>query len=315
MLNIPRADYCLRTDIQHVLRRCGLGDESLLTFRDDIDLEFLNSSGRLRLTLVDFHVFPPKDLALDSAVVEVIDHRPRAAPDRERVATTIELVGSCCTLIAEKLLTAKFSIPPEAIDMLFSGMMLDTVCLSETAGRKTPKDDAIAAQLEALRPSLDRQRIFEELQRIKQADVSKLSTLELLRRDLKVVSCDGLSIAMTAVVDEMQVFLCRSGLATDLTAFAGEQSSAAIVLMFLHVIPNTDDITRELAVYSTNCNLRQKICQVLMDSTDPQLLLKQVESSGLQENLVAFSQGNVKPSRKGVLPIIRDNLEIFKRCL
>lgn len=35
------------------------------------------------------------------------------------VVTTIELVGSCCTLVAEKLLAANFGVPPVIIDLLY----------------------------------------------------------------------------------------------------------------------------------------------------------------------------------------------------
>jgi len=89
VLNIPRADYGLHTDLQFVLKQCGLSDESVLTFRDDIDLKLLCRSGRLRLTLVDFHVLPPQDRTLDCCVVEVIDHRPRAQPDRTKYLQTV----------------------------------------------------------------------------------------------------------------------------------------------------------------------------------------------------------------------------------
>jgi len=51
-------------------------------------------------------------------------------------------------------------------------IILDTVCLSESAGRKTPKDEAIIAKLQALQPSLDRHRIFSELLAIKHNDTA-----------------------------------------------------------------------------------------------------------------------------------------------
>ena len=51
-------------------------------------------------------------------------------------------------------------------------IILDTVCLSESAGRKTPKDEAIIAKLQALQPSLDRHRIFDELLTIKHNDTT-----------------------------------------------------------------------------------------------------------------------------------------------
>ena len=83
VLNIRRVDYSLRTDVTHVLGRCGLSDSSLLTFRDDIDLHLLHSNGQLKLTLVDCHMLPREDEVLDDVVVEVIDHRPRARPDQK----------------------------------------------------------------------------------------------------------------------------------------------------------------------------------------------------------------------------------------
>lgn len=309
VLNIRRADYSLRTDVTHVLGRCGLSDSSLLTFRDDIDLHLLHSNGGLKLTLVDCHMLSREDSVLDDAVVEVIDHRPRARPDQKGVKTTIELVGSCCTLVTEKLLEAAFNVPEQVCEMLYSTIILDTVCLSESAGRKTPKDEAIIAKLQALQPSLDRHRIFNELLAIKHNDTANLTTLELLRRDVKVVSNGTFSIAVSAVVTEMQTFLCRKDLASDLKTFASEKSAMALLLMFLHTVPNTDNIVRELAVYSTHRSLHQQICQVLCDSTDPPLSLKVVESSGLKEHLTVFNQENVKASRKAVLPIIQNNLE------
>ena len=84
VLNIRRVDYSLRTDVIHVLGRCGLGDSRLLTFRDDIDLHLLHTNGHLKLTLVDCHMLPQEDYVLNNALVEVIDHRPRAQPDQKR---------------------------------------------------------------------------------------------------------------------------------------------------------------------------------------------------------------------------------------
>lgn len=315
VMNIRRADFSLRTDVTHVLGRCGLSDHSLLTFRDDIDLHFLHSTGRLNLTLVDCHVLPHDDGVLDAAVVEVVDHRPRARPDKKGVKTTIELVGSCCTLVTEILLEAAFNIPEQLCEMLYSTIILDTVCLSESAGRKTPKDEVIVAKLQALRPSLDRHKIFDELLTIKHNDIANLTTLELLRRDVKVANSGTFSIAVSAIITEMQKFLCRKDLRSDLKSFASEKSAQALVLMFLHTVPNTDNIIRELVVYSTQRSLQQEICRVLCESTDPPLSLQVMESSGLQEHLTAFNQANVKASRKAVLPIIQNNLEKLQSCL
>ena len=57
-------------------------------------------------------------------------------------------------------------------------IILDTVGLSESAGRKTPRDETIIAKLQELQPSLDRQKIFDELLTIKHNDIA--STVKLL---------------------------------------------------------------------------------------------------------------------------------------
>lgn len=55
-------------------------------------------------------------------MTEIIDHRPKTKDFSSRVPSQIEQVGSCCTLIAERILTAiddqKIKIDKEEWDML-----------------------------------------------------------------------------------------------------------------------------------------------------------------------------------------------------
>lgn len=57
VLNIPRADFPLRTESSFLLKQHHI-PESALIFRDEIDLHALHRAGRLSLTLVDHHVLP-----------------------------------------------------------------------------------------------------------------------------------------------------------------------------------------------------------------------------------------------------------------
>lgn len=57
VLNIPRADFALRTETTFLLREQGIPAASLV-FRDEIDLGGLHRAGLLSLTLVDHHVLP-----------------------------------------------------------------------------------------------------------------------------------------------------------------------------------------------------------------------------------------------------------------
>lgn len=81
-------------------------------------------------------------------------------------------------------------------------IILDTVCLSESAGRTTPKDEAIIAKLQALRPSLDRQKIFDELLTIKHNDTAStvmlcLFTVYLLCLLVQWVLCVCIAVIVT----------------------------------------------------------------------------------------------------------------------
>lgn len=57
VLNIPRAEFPLRSDSIFLLRETGLSQDYLL-FRDEVDLHGLHKNKQLTLTLVDHNVLP-----------------------------------------------------------------------------------------------------------------------------------------------------------------------------------------------------------------------------------------------------------------
>ena len=73
--------------------------------RDSVDLRALHESGRLQLVLVDHHVMAKDTEFLRGSVVEIVDHHPQdSAWVWPSSVTTLRKVGSCCTLVAEKVL-------------------------------------------------------------------------------------------------------------------------------------------------------------------------------------------------------------------
>lgn len=62
VLNIPRAEFPLRSDSIFLLRESGLSQDYLL-FRDEVDLHGLHKNKQLTLTLVDHNVLPRSVLA------------------------------------------------------------------------------------------------------------------------------------------------------------------------------------------------------------------------------------------------------------
>ncbi|KAG8235836.1 hypothetical protein J437_LFUL016097 [Ladona fulva] len=109
LLNIPQSELPLKTEVMFFFNENDVPVEMLI-FRDEIDLHALHAAGRLALVLVDHHSLPPDDRALAQSVAEVLDHRPRdphAPPFPPHAPVDLRPVGSCCTLVADRLTATK----------------------------------------------------------------------------------------------------------------------------------------------------------------------------------------------------------------
>ena len=67
-------------------------------------------------------------------------------PAELKVNKTIELVGSCCTLVAEKLLAVDI-LDNMMCSLLLGTILLDTINLDPRAGKTTDKDKQIVSRL------------------------------------------------------------------------------------------------------------------------------------------------------------------------
>ncbi|XP_056178322.1 exopolyphosphatase PRUNE1 [Falco biarmicus] len=294
VLNIPRADFALRTETTFLLREQGIPATSLI-FRDEIDLGGLHRAGLLSLTLVDHHVLPGTDAALEEAVVEVLDHRPLERDRAPGCQVTAELVGSCATLVTERIAQG----PPGVLDrttatLLHGTILLDCINLSPAAGKVTPRDVACVSLLEARFPELPpRDTIFEALQAAK-FDVSGLTTEQMLG--------DELALAISAIYMDLETFLRRPSLLQDLDAFCQARGYAGLVAMTISYNERNEP-SRQLAVYSQHETLRSTMCRALEEATMPSLHLQPLLSPW--SCLGTYTQGNALASRKKVLPILR----------
>ncbi|XP_023930608.1 protein prune homolog 2 [Lingula anatina] len=307
VLNIPKDDFKLRSEIIYFLKENGLSQD-ILTFRDDLDLKSLLDLGKLKLTLVDHNVLPNKDVGLESAVSEVIDHRKREREESNGCDVLIEPVGSCCTLIAEKLLSDQNFVTDKLVGKLLLGtILLDTVCLSEEAGRKTVKDEEIVKRLESLLGGeANREHLYDSLQKAK-FDCSALSTKDLLKKDLKVITSDKATVAFSSLPKHIESFLSAEDIEREVEQFAVEQKADAIVLLSLQVSEEAKRPERQVAVWSRKKELQEEIVQELLSSKDPDLCLKPIPS--VHHSITAFYQGDITASRKKILPLVKGYLE------
>jgi manganese-dependent inorganic pyrophosphatase len=102
---------------------------------------------RMKVILVD-HNEPDQALAaLDEAdLVEILDHhRLGNATTQMAIRFTVDVVGSTCTLVAERIHEAGLSAPPALAGMLLAGLISDTLTL--TSPTTTERDRVIAQRL------------------------------------------------------------------------------------------------------------------------------------------------------------------------
>ena len=87
---------------------------------------------RYRLILVDHNEIGQALGALDDAdLIEVLDHhRLGNAPTRTPIRFTIDVVGSTCTLVSERINEAGLSAPPALAALLLAGIVSDTLILT-----------------------------------------------------------------------------------------------------------------------------------------------------------------------------------------
>ncbi|KAM4690988.1 exopolyphosphatase PRUNE1 [Rhinophrynus dorsalis] len=306
VLNIPRDDFPLRTESTFFLKESGISEEHM-TFRDEIDLQTLYESGQLVLTLVDHNVLPRADSFMEDVVTEVIDHHHLERRASLNCKITSELVGSCATLVAERIVRGAPSILDLQLASLLRGtIVLDCVNMAPAAGKVTPKDTEYVTVLESMFPTLPpRTDVFHSLQKAK-FDVSGLSTEQMLRKDLKTLISRDISLAISAVYMSLEDFLKRGGIEADLCAFCRTHGYNVLVAMAI-TFNSKNDPMRQIAVYSQKEELRNLVCQVLEQATNPCLELSLITYPPCN-HIKAYSQGNTVASRKKVLPILKDFL-------
>lgn len=145
-----------------------------------------------KFILVDHHIGTP--IVASDRVVQIFDHRPLDVKNA-RIANECKLkiqeIGSCGTLIADEIRTLEgtFENQDDLISFLRGPIVLDTINFSESADKARPLDIEINGEIEK---SLglneeDRLKLFNELVKAR-SDVSSLSALQLLSKDLKVIS-------------------------------------------------------------------------------------------------------------------------------
>uniref|UniRef100_A0A1I8IVY9 SH2 domain-containing protein n=1 Tax=Macrostomum lignano TaxID=282301 RepID=A0A1I8IVY9_9PLAT len=207
--------------------------------------------------------------------------------------TTIELVGSCSSLVAIRLLnndsviSNRLKTTPGLARALRGAILLDTANMLPAAGKAKPQDEAALNLLESL--------------------------------DSKACGVVGLASLATSVAE----FLRRSDAAKAIEEFSAEANCSILLLLGIEVLQQSNDappdgavdIRRDLAIVCTRpaCQLMtEKLVQYLLcEHQDPDLQLEELTIDCFQSGRL-FTQHNLKASRKQILPAVLQFLNSIK---
>jgi len=302
MLNIKEQDYPLKTELVFCLESYNIRQEDLI-FRDQLDL---NKIENLELVLVDHNVLSPCYSDLESCVIEVLDHHEKERKDNEGTKLTIEKVGSCSTLVAEKIFRESPDFSEESVlNLIYRTILIDTVLLSPAAKKVTEKDIVYVEKIESILGSLDRKSIYESVQEAKEK-IEHLTPYQLLRRDLKMVHTDKVKISLSAVPTLTQDFLKIENAWKDVSQFMEDES--ADVVMILGYVIKQGSITRDLMIYTeTNEHLYKALVEGLENPQTNLDLVRSTVPGGVTPgvHVVLYNQGNGAASRKVILPSVK----------
>jgi exopolyphosphatase len=299
LINIPRADFKLRTEAVYLFAEAGV-DLDNLVFADEIDLASLHESGRLHLTLIDHNKLAASQSAYHEVVRAIIDHHQDEGLYPNSEARIIEPVGSAATLVAEKIIAEK----PDLIDLgtgtlLLGTILLDTVNLDPKAERVTPKDEEIAAYL-LKKTARNQQELFDKLQ-FEKFNVASLATYDLLRKDYKEWQMGPVKCGIGSVLMPLKVWLDNDReIVAGFEKYSAERGLDLLLAMNAYTDP---EFHRDLAVYSTDRELREKVVAHLKSEG---IGLETIEPGDFKgkDRIALFVQKDLSKSRKKLQPIL-----------
>lgn len=306
VLNVKRNDLPLRTEVTFFLEETSIPIDSLICV-DEIDLKVLSEKKNVGVILVDHNSLSVEQSYLDSRVVHIIDHHTVDNPEKiANCKTKIEAVGSCCTLVTEEILQNNEEIMDPQIAMLLYGtILLDTICLQESAKRVTEKDKEMVIRLESYLEGLSREEVFGTLQRVK-FDVSKLNPEQLLQKDVKFISWESTNIAIASLPMLLQNVVESESFLSALHQFASEKKLKSIIMLGSK-ISEESSMKRQIGIYDPSPDSLAKITNYLLGLENPSLELQPLPFSG--KSVALFDQENIALTRKFVLPVMQTYLK------
>ena len=160
---------------------------------------------RLRLVLVDHNETGQALGSVNEAdLIEILDHhRLGNDPTHTPIRFTVDVVGSTCTLVTERIIEAGLSAPPALSGLLLGGLLSDTLIL--TSPTTTDRDRKIAELLGrwafVMGAPLENETIQSYGEQVVQsgAGLAARSPQEIVAADFKIYEEGGLKFGISQV--------------------------------------------------------------------------------------------------------------------
>ena len=303
VMNIPRQDFVLKTELVTALEEAGITEEELV-FKDDF---YFSCVPDLQLILVDHNVLSDQDKRYEDKVVEVIDHHVKETQCENSI---IGAVGSCSSLVLRQIWKERPDFKDETcLRLVHATILVDTVALSPDARKVTPLDTQMVERCEELLGTVkSRDEIYKRLDDEKRR-VDHLNAKQLLRRDFKTFKSEKFgTICVCSVPMLAKYWVELISVEKHVISFQKEGGFSRGVLVlgssFRGGIPERDMV---LANIKWNSDIFPEITYALENSRDPPLQLERMQLEGL-DNFIGYNQGNTGASRKQILPILKNAL-------
>lgn len=335
LINIPRADFVLRRDINKLLQYHDIS-EDLLYFVEDYE-NFLKESTSIELSLVDHNGLQGVEInkSFDAGLVNVeaiIDHHADEGMFQNANPRVIRTCGSNSTLVFQyfhKLIAGDESFwktNKDVIELLIAPLLIDTTNMTQKVEdpdvkalefyKKIPDGDTVSFTTQS---SYD--DFYRTLKTAKK-DISGFSFAEILRKDYKQfkfihedrVGFSSIGKPLLWVTSKFSVEDIKKDLAKTLET----NQIDLLVITSSFTQKETGIYTREFCYYYEGENVRyadlyQLVWKQLELSTD---LYKSDAISSLtnainnkEAHLKIFNQKKVTATRKQVVPIVKEVLE------
>jgi len=262
VVNIPRQEMRLRTDILFLMKRLNI-DLTKLTFVDEIDLSNPANSQTFSLTLVDHNQLAPHQAHLNNHVTAIIDHHIETGRYDETVKKTIRPVGSTATLIGYLFIQNH----PETLGrnlarFLLAPILVDTRLLKDPV-KTTPLDQTTAKWLQT-KAELN-VTVFYDLLQGKKSMLSHLTAKEILKKDFKAWRWAGQTGGISSTPQLLETLLkTKPGILEAAHQLASEHQFDFYIIMGNGGTPQP---RRDLVIWCPGKQLIEQLVRHLQKST------------------------------------------------